>query len=219
MSRILRRLIGAVAVLAFASVVNAGMVEVELIPDNPGPYYGGESLTVDVWVHSQIDNDVGLRRVQLDFTNSDPGLLLGSTFEFDYAGVPEDIGGYEGSTFPDLPVPSTTNLLGCLCPSAFIRLPALGSVRLGSTTLELASDPGMYALDVLNHDDPNLTHGATLQLANLGTPEVVWRAYTGDLTDGRYQFVVVPEPGTLTLALVVGLLPTARRSRQVLCSV
>ncbi|MGD2110400.1 MAG: hypothetical protein PVI86_13550 [Phycisphaerae bacterium] len=52
MSRTLSRFLGPVTGLVFASVVNAGMVEVELIPDSSGPYCGGESLTVDVRLNS-----------------------------------------------------------------------------------------------------------------------------------------------------------------------
>lgn len=74
MSTKLMRLPSLAVVLVFASGAGAGMVEVELIPDNPGPYYGGESRTVDVWLHSLVDYDVRLRLLQFDFAASDPRL-------------------------------------------------------------------------------------------------------------------------------------------------
>ena len=37
-------------------------VVVELVPDNPGPYRGGETLTVDVWLHSGFRPASGSQR-------------------------------------------------------------------------------------------------------------------------------------------------------------
>lgn len=49
----------AVGVLALAGAVLAQpSVDIELVPDNHGPYAGGESITVDVWAHSQVAFDV-----------------------------------------------------------------------------------------------------------------------------------------------------------------
>ena len=52
------------AIVCVSSVVQAGVV-VELVPDNPGPYFGGESLTVDVWLQSEEEYGHGVRL--LDF--------------------------------------------------------------------------------------------------------------------------------------------------------
>jgi len=43
-----------------------GLVDVELVPNPPLPYLGGETLTVDVWLHSHDVNAHDLRYVQLD---------------------------------------------------------------------------------------------------------------------------------------------------------
>ena len=69
-------------VIAFASTANAGVV-VDLVPDQAGPYLGGESLTVDVWLQSEETSNVWLRMVQFDFTDTDPAIGLDDTFAFD----------------------------------------------------------------------------------------------------------------------------------------
>ena len=53
-------------VFSLASVVEAE-VNVELVPSRPGPCWGGESLTVDVCLHSEVPTDEALVGVQFDF--------------------------------------------------------------------------------------------------------------------------------------------------------
>ena len=72
---------------------------VELVPDDPGPYYGGESLIVDFWVHNQESFDARLRRIQLDFTETNPELSLDTTFTFDFSSLSE--GDEYATLFPD----------------------------------------------------------------------------------------------------------------------
>ena len=193
--------------VAFASLANAGMVEVELTPDNPGPYYGGESLTVDVWLHSQVDYDVGLRRVQLDFTDSDPALMLGPTFEFDYSSIPDDINGYLATAYPDIPVPWTFMSLDCICPGALIQMLAGEVLHIGSIDLGLPGTAGEYILDASNADDPDDQMGAGVLTAYAPAPheDELWRAYTEDITGGTHTFEVVPEPPTVALFLMSGV--------------
>ena len=79
----LGRVVIAFAVLGVATVARAEVaVVVELVPDNPGPYIGGESLTVDVWLHNQIPGDIILESVRFDFTASHPALALGAELTF-----------------------------------------------------------------------------------------------------------------------------------------
>ena len=66
-----RTVLGAVGVLLFATLAR-GQLVVELVPDNPGPYYGGETLTVDVWLHSEVGEDFRIHILRLDFTDTDP---------------------------------------------------------------------------------------------------------------------------------------------------
>jgi hypothetical protein len=212
----LTRISGASLLVAFASVANAGMVEVELIPDNPGPYYGGESLTVDVWVHSQVDFDVGLRRVQFDFTDSDPALILGPTFEFDYSSIPDDIGGYIATTSPDMPVPWTANTLDLHYPPMYLQVGAGESVHIGMVALALSTVPGTYELDALNRDEGSTQFGARFTVVPLPgpAPREYWNAFTGQIQGDPYGFRVIPEPTGVVLVVLGGtVLLGARRPR------
>ncbi|UCC32094.1 MAG: hypothetical protein JSU86_07395, partial [Phycisphaerales bacterium] len=45
-------------------------VVVELVPNNPGPYFGGERVIVDVWLHSQATVDVWPKLFRFDFSDT-----------------------------------------------------------------------------------------------------------------------------------------------------
>jgi hypothetical protein len=140
---------------SLGSSVNAEVaVVVELVPDNPGPYAGGEVLTVDVWLHSQVAFDAFLHTVQLDFSDTDPGLALDPTFTFDLSAIPIDRGDY--TTYPELPLPLVgVEHFGPIFPENMLPLPAGGSLHIGSFGLQLPTDLGIYRLDALNSDEPS----------------------------------------------------------------
>ena len=73
----------AAAVLFCTSLAQAGPVfgtdpsiVVELVPDNPGPYYGGEHVTADIYLHSRVPWDVYLRNLRVPSS----GLLFALRF-------------------------------------------------------------------------------------------------------------------------------------------
>lgn len=68
----------------------------ELVPDNPGPYFGGESVSVDVWVHS--DDVVGhdLWFVALDVSLSAPTVYAGGWFRVAGGGEANSIARWDG---------------------------------------------------------------------------------------------------------------------------
>ncbi len=203
-----------VVALAVAPVAK-GEVLVELIPDNPAPYTGGESLIVDVWLHSEVSFDVRLQDIQFDFSDSDPALALNPTLTFDYSSIPDGAGYHE--RHPELLVPWTANWLECVCPELFLPLPAGGSLHIGSIGLRLPTVAGAYRLDALNAAEPDPSRGAML---NVRGP--IWRAFTGELTGGSFEFVVTPAIptlsawGTITLSLLLlglGAVIIVRRHR------
>ncbi|MGB2988207.1 MAG: PEP-CTERM sorting domain-containing protein [Phycisphaerae bacterium] len=198
-----RRIVIAVAsgILGIASIARAGAV-LDLVPDDPSPYYGGESLTVDFWLHNEESFNVALNFLRLDFSDSNVRFSLDSTFAFDFSSVPLGDLGYRAEHHPDLPVPWTWNTDDCVCPDARLHLPAKGSLHIGSIGVELPTDPGLYLLDVLNADEPDETLGA-----KFGS----WRAYDGDVTGGVFGFVVVPEPATLSLLILGGFAALRQR--------
>ncbi|MGB2988206.1 MAG: hypothetical protein WBE26_20245 [Phycisphaerae bacterium] len=199
-----------IGLLGVASVAQAGAV-VELVPDDPGPYYGGESLTVDFWLHSDRPYDVRLRSVQFSFLDTDPALRLDPTFVFDFSSLAA--GDEYALTFPDLPIPRTGRFIDCLCPERYLLLPGDGSLHIGALGVELPTDQGVYRLDALNGDEPDALLSAYI-LAIYTDPHELWRAFTGDITGGAYDFTVVPEPTTLSFLILGGLaLLTIRRTK------
>ena len=142
-----RKVLGAVGVLVFATFARAEVV-VELVPDNPGPYYGGETLTVDVWLHSEVSSDRYLWLVRLDFSDSDGQLGVDPTFTFDLSSsrFPEDF----DELHPELPIPWAANRKDYLCDPCRLQLPAGGSLHIASIGVNLPNEAGTYRLDVLN---------------------------------------------------------------------
>ncbi len=206
------------AIVCVSSVVQAGVV-VELVPDNTGPYFGGESMTVDVWLESDVSWPLLLRMIQFDFSDSDPALGLDSTFDFNFSAVPSGGGGYFSSLYPELPVPHAFQSLDCGCPGEYFHLPSDGSLRIGSIGVQLSGVPGLYRIDMLNADEPDELLGAAIRTApwlpEFPPPSFYWRAFTGDITGGAYDFVVIPEPATglLVLGGLLGLQSSFRRRR------
>jgi hypothetical protein len=212
---------------AFLAVVPGAKGEVavvvDLVPDNPGPYTGGEALTVDVWLHSEVSFDAYLDGVQLDFSDSDPGLSLDATFTFDLSAIPIDRGDY--TIIPELPVPHVgVQHDGPISPENMLPLPAGGSLHIGSLGLQLPINHGVYRLDALNVAVPEEWLGAII-VTRLFPGGEFWRAFTGEITGGTFDFVVsdppiptVSEWGLMVmtlLLLVVGSVTITRRRRSI----
>lgn len=189
-------------VLSLASAVRAE-VAVGLLPNQPGPYTGGESLTVDVWLHSEVSSDESLVGIRFDFQDSDPMLSLSPTFTFDFSSIFPAPVVYD-VRFTDLPVPWTDNPALCLCPELFLWLPAEGSIYIGSFDVQLPTEPGVYRVDLLNADEVDPTFGALIYVG------VFWTAYAGEITGGAYEFQVggsaIPTVSTWGLTILALLL-------------
>ena len=148
-------LISSIACLSLPALPD---IRVELIPSNPGPYVGGEAFTVDVWLHSELSDDVALARVRFDFENSD-SLELGPQFTFDFSALESGSNFYQ--TNPNLPRPETDNNLLCFC---HLQLPAGGSIPIGSLPLRLPPKAGTYRVDSLNSIATDEDYGAYLEI-------------------------------------------------------
>ncbi len=207
--------------MVFASVAKAEVkVVVELVPDQPRPYVGGELLTVDVWLHSEVSFEVYLYAVVFDFSDSDPALSLAPTFTFDLSAILDNQGHY--GTFPELPVPVVGVILdGPIFPENMLPLPAGGSLHIGSIGLQLPTRPGLYRLDLLNRDEQDIQLGALIHTFFSPGGEK-WRAFTGEITGGTFDFPVeepiptVSEWGLIVMTcflLGVGCLLIMRRTR------
>jgi len=198
--------------------VAVGQVVVELVPDNPGPYAGGEAITVDVWLHSSLTEEARLAVIQFDFSQTDPNLSLAPTFSFDYSSIP-NASGYE-ERHPELPVPWTRNALECVCPDAFLPLPPGGALHIGSVGVQLPTSPGDYRLDALNasHAPPTVGQAGAIIYLHLGVT-----GFTGEITDGIFDFIVLPPIPTmsggalLAFAVLLGSAGSWIAARRVRC--
>ncbi len=169
-------------------------VRVELVPDTPGPYSGGEVVNVDVWLHSSLPagwGDPRLAGIQFDFSQTSPDLSLAPTLFFDYSSIPNDIG-YE--RHPELPVPWTLNPLACVCPELFLPFPPGGTLHIGNLGVQLPTTAGVYRLDTLNavNKGPELGVAGAMLSPHLCCGLLT--AFDGEITGGGFDFVVAPPP-------------------------
>ena len=182
--------------LLSVSAARGGAV-LELVPSKPGPYFGGETLTVDFWLGSDLTRDVDLVGVQLDFQDTDPRLGLDAECKLDsifYTTAPL---GLHYTMQPVLPIPTaffTYDVL--LPPGLLIVLPQGSPLHIGTIGVELPTVAGTYALDALNADETDLGRGGALVRTG-----AYWFAHTGEFSGGRLQFNIVPEPSVLWLLI------------------
>jgi len=195
------------AVFAVLFVVSTARAEVfvELVPDRSGPYLAGSSVHVDFWLRSEVAFDAEIGLIQFDFSVTNPALGLAPSFVFDYSSI-EDASNYE-DRYPSLPVPWTRNYILCVCPQAFLPLPAGGSLHVGELTVQLPIELGTYRLDALNASFPTPEVGVAGGI--IGFRYNDWKASTGEATGGTLDFIVsVPIPtvsgwGTLILSVLL----------------
>jgi len=222
-----------VFLFAAAHTADAGAV-VTLVPQDPGPYYGGETLTVDLTIEqSPPGSDIYLRGIQLDFNASAPELTLNS-FAFDFSAqqicqvVPALCGAghvlFTSLTDNDRGSVAAIFYGTSLDPGNQIRLPGTGSITVGHINFTLPNVPGDYLLDAINLPgsiNPN-RHEADGAFLAFDFPHQTWMAPEnlsqrgeggGGQGSGGVAFVVVPEPATLILLAFCGLAvgPLARR--------
>jgi hypothetical protein len=115
--------------------------------------------------------------------------------------------------FPQLPVAWTFNTLECLCPDYFLELPEAGSLHAREITVALPVDVGAFRLDAVN---PNSTDGGDgawflTGYASFPHPDESWRAGSGDVQEGTYRFVVIPEPAMWTFFVAAAVVLALRR--------
>ena len=204
--------------VVLASVAHAGAV-IELVPDVPGPYDGGEALTVEVFLRqAPADVDHLLRLVQLDLTLTDPAIGIGVadthpgiTF-WDFGTTqhcidnPTDCGAdlYIDGSRIDLAPPGVNILVVAfgsaneLGPSAAKQLTLPGdagvAVKIGELNVRVPDNAGKYLLDVVNADETDPDLGAQLRWGfgqNInGESLTTWRAATSDLGGGTLELCV-----------------------------
>lgn len=180
----------------------AGAV-VELVPDQPGPYLGGALIQVDFWISSTEVEARLLKSVRFDFSASSPSLMPDSTFLFDFEAIPSATNAYLAGTNPNLPLPRTAMTLDCFCPLFYLPLLPVEPLHIGSLGVQLPAEPGIYRLDAINANEPDIFLGAEIRaLTELQIPLPTWRAFTGEIGGGFHDFEVIPEPSTVSLVLL-----------------
>ena len=176
---------------------------IELVPDNPGPYFGGENVLVEVNIHNLDPVSHDLRLIQWDLTGTDPMITLNGDFIFDVSEV--------YVSFPGYPVPSSTYPLAVPIPGLILTLPADGLLRSGWIDLTLPTELGDYVLDI------GTTEGAFVSYGFASPPDGDIWCFAGcpenGLSGSTYTFTVIPEPASLWL-LAVAASAAARARRQ-----
>jgi len=238
--------IGVCFAFAVASVAHAGAI-IDLAPTQPGPYMPGQQLEIEFLLSQEPGGeDIFLRFLQFDFADTDPALTLEEEFRFDYSAQnacvqdPEQCG-IEYAEFPRLTI--FGGGIGVVVSNVFlgfshdantqIRLPAAGTIGVGSIGVTLPTQPGDYLLDVMNADQVNANGGARFDFgfgpASGPDPHITWHAYddeaiaggmfTASTTAGAgFQFeynpipgVITPEPASLVLLALGGMAALGRR--------
>ncbi len=120
-------------------------------------------------------------------------------------------------------------------PAMQIRLPTEGSITVASIGVTLPTQPGEYLLDLINATQPSPNGGARFDFGfgpDFGfDPYTTWRAYNEEAIAGgvfttqstasaNFMFdfsptsgVITPEPATLVLLAIGGLIAASRRRR------
>lgn len=186
-----------------------GQIVVDLVPNQSGPYFGGEQITVDVWLTSSSAFELLLRRVQFDFSDTQRGLQTNDTFNFDFSSL-TGFNQYHGDI--NLPIPWVAMTDFCVCTGAFMHLLPNSPFHIGEINVLLPTDDGTFVLDLLNETFPDPSFGGKIITAfRPKFPPFEYSVLNNRLVGGVTTFQVIPEPTTLSL-LVVGCL-FIRRTR------
>lgn len=170
-----RNMIAAALCLCAASATSFGAGRIRLVPADPGPYMGGATFQVAIFLDNLENMQFPIDFVRLDYTDSDVMLPQMMTWSLIGAAIVDD-------TLPTTsfdPGSPTTNLL-----------PAGGNIQLGVVEITLPRKDGCYVLDVMNPFDTAPGTGAQVILLNVLGGQVVWQPEDDTLLGGRRVFLV-----------------------------
>lgn len=228
------RLVVVCMTLGVASTAWAGaMVEVSPLTPANGPggvdYLPGSIVDFQVGVSQDKPTDTPIRDVRLDFDASDPALTFLGPDDFPVGnpdGVLEFV--FDFSTldtgamydmFPGYPTARIEYAGIGYIPGFMLEIPEAdaGALILGTGQVELPMSPGTYSIDALNAgtNDPQ-SEGAQILFGFGGDdPVTLWSAVPGFgdglITGDALPLTVVPEPATLALLLIGGLVLIRKR--------
>jgi len=203
-----KRVLALGLVLSVASVANAGTTYLELAPQTPGPYADtGVSVDVDVILHNMEGTNIQPRLVTLDFSATDPAIGLPATFGFQL--IPPLVSDGLYSRFEGMPKVDIVYSSTSAIPGFILDIPDGGALTLGTITVDLPAAAGIYNLDAINAAAPDTNTGARVDYGF--DQRVTLHTLNQNLGGGVLRMEVVPEPATLALLGIGGLVLLRRR--------
>ncbi len=199
-------LVVAGAVLAFAGTARADLF-LRMTPDNPGPYVGGGTVNVGVFLENDGEGLLQMRLLQIDTANTNPALSIGD-FAFDLSSLTG------ADLYDDLSSGTITNLTySGEAPSAGFVLEYNEGANLVTTIpVTLPTTPGDYRFDIAHATAPDMSAGALFQW-DFDNPQSAW-AGSGVFPIQAIIFTV-PEPSMAALLAAGSLLALRRRRSHV----
>lgn len=195
-------LVVAGAVLAFAGPARADLF-LSMTADDPGPYVGGETVNVDVFLENDGEGLMPMRVLQIDTANTDPALGIGD-FAFDTSSLidPSLYADFSGGTVTSLVYTSTLPAEGLILEYGE------GTNYVTTIPVTLPTDPGEYRFDIAHATAPDMNTGA-LFMWGFDPPQTAW-AGSGVFPIQAIIFTV-PEPSLLVLCGAGSLVALRRR--------
>jgi len=205
-----RSIIGFIVSCLCAASTQAGVTSIELVPQTRGLAPDAGPVEVDVVLHNQEGQAIQPRLITLDFSATDPTLMLPDTFHFQLA--PPLLGDFLYTRFETMPKVDIVYSSTVPQPGFILGIPDGGSLLLGTISVQLSYPYGTFTLDAINAGAPDMNSGARIDYGF--DYRVTLHTLNQNLAGGTVDlYCCIPEPATIALFAVGAMGLMAGRSR------